>query len=140
MLWILAFHIIFMVCWFAGIFYLPRLFVYHAQSTDEISLKRFVVMEKKLFYGIMTPTGVLTTIFGLILLVHNWSGYLQQKWLIVKLFFVAGVWVYHGYCGYLAKKFKDNKNQHSALFFRWFNEISILLLMIIVILAVVKPF
>lgn len=140
MLWILGFHIIFMVAWFAGLFYLPRLFVYHAQSEDEISLKRFVVMEKRLFYAIMTPAGVLTILFGLLLLANNWAGYMQQHWLPVKLFFVVILWLYHGYCGYILKKFKDNKNQHSTLFFRWFNEIPTLLLIIIVILAVVKPF
>lgn len=139
MRWILAFHIIFIVSWFAGLFYLPRLFVYHALSTDRISCERFKVMEKKLFYAIMTPTGILTTLFGVWLLTFNWSWYSTQGWMHLKLGLVAILWVYHLYCGYLLKQFRLDANTKSHLFYRWFNEISILLLIGIVILAVVKP-
>lgn len=139
MLWILSFHIIFVVAWFAGLFYLPRLFVYHTMSSDEISLQRFKVMERKLFYGIMTPAGILATVFGLWLLSFNASGYLQQGWMHVKLLLVALLWIYHIYCGVLVKQFKNNNNRFSHRFYRWFNEVPTLLLIVIVILVVVKP-
>ncbi len=139
MRWVLAFHIIFVVAWFAGLFYLPRLFVYHAESTDQISLQRFKLMEKKLFFWIMTPAGILTTLFGLWLLLNNWSWYKLQGWMHAKLFFVVVLWVYHFYCWRLMENFKIAKNHHSSKFYRWFNEVPTLLLIIIVILVVVKP-
>lgn len=139
MLWIKALHIIFIVCWFAGLFYLPRLFVYHAESHDEISLKRFAVMEHKLFYFIMTPTGILTTLSGLWLLSANLPSYLNQTWMIVKLIMVALLWGYHLYCRHFLILFKQNKNSKSSKFFRFFNEIPTILLIIIVIMAIVKP-
>lgn len=139
MRWILAFHIIFMVAWFAGLFYLPRLFMYHALSSDAISIDRFKIMEKKLFYMIMTPAGILTVIFGAILLLSNWQWYAAQGWMHWKLTLVLLLWLYHGYCGYLLTCFRNHTNQKSATFFRWFNEIPTLLLMGIVILVIVKP-
>lgn len=139
MRWILAFHIIFMVAWFAGLFYLPRLFLYHALSTDHISAERFKVMEKKLFYAIMTPAAILTTIFGIWLLTFNWSWYKTQGWLHLKLGLVFILWAYHLYCGYLLKQFHHNANNKSPTFYRWFNEIPIILLIAIVILVIVKP-
>lgn len=139
MRWILSFHIIFMVAWFAGLFYLPRLFLYHTLSDDPISIERFKIMEKKLFYVIMTPAGILTTIFGLWLLVNNWSGYQTQGWMHLKLALVGVLWVYHGYCGYLLECFRRNANSMPAKFYRWFNEIPTLLLVGIVILVIVKP-
>lgn len=139
MLWILSFHIIFMVAWFAGLFYLPRLFVYHTQSSDAISIARFKVMEKKLFYFIMTPAGILTTIFGLWLLFLNLPAYMPFAWLHFKLACVVILWAYHIYCGKLLNNFKTDRNRHTATFFRFFNEIPSVLLIIIVLLVVLKP-
>ena len=136
MLWLKAFHIIFMVTWFAGLFYLPRLFVYHAMSSDKISHDRFLVMEKKLFYGIMTPGGLLTVIFGVWLwLDYNFFGF----WLNVKIFMVLLLVVYHVICFKFLIDFKKNKNKHSHVFFRWFNEIPVILLIAIVFLVELKP-
>ena len=136
MLWLKAFHIIFMVTWFAGLFYLPRLFVYHAMSSDKISHDRFLVMEKKLFYGIMTPGVLLTVIFGVWLwLDYNFFGF----WLNVKIFMVLLLVVYHVICFKFLIDFKKNKNKHSHVFYRWFNEIPVILLIAIVFLVELKP-
>lgn len=136
MLWVKAFHIIFMVTWFAGLFYLPRLFVYHAMSEDSPSVERFKMMERKLFYGIMTPGAVLTIVFGLwLLLGFGISG----GWLHPKLLLVVLLIAYHLYCGKLLSNFRQDRNQHSHVFYRWFNEIPVVLLIAIVILVVVKP-
>jgi putative membrane protein len=140
MLWIKSFHVIFMVTWFAGLFYLPRLFVYHAMSDDAVSNERFKVMERKLFYGIMTPGGLLTIVFGLILLHgYAWAAYHQEIWLHIKLFLVAVLVVYHIYCGKLLKDFKNDRNRKSHVFFRWFNEFPVLILIATVILVFVRP-
>lgn len=139
MLWILAFHIIFMVAWFAGLFYLPRLFMYHAMSTDQISLDRFKIMEKKLYSIIMMPAAILTSVFGVWLLLLNWQVYLQQGWMIAKLSLVLLLWGYHLFCGLLLMQFKHDKNQFSSTFYRFFNEVPTLLLFAIVILVIVKP-
>ncbi len=137
MLWIKAFHIIFMVTWFAGLFYLPRLFVYHAMSEDRASIERFKIMERKLFYGIMTPGGVLTIAFGLWL----WLGYgFSGGWLHAKLALVAALVVYHVYCGKLLLDFKHDRNRYSHVYYRWFNEAPVLALIAIIILVEVKPF
>ena len=99
MLWYKALHLIFMVTWFSGLFYLPRLFVYHAMSDDKISIDRFKIMEKKLFYGIATPGGLLTIIFGFCLLVSNgMTSYSGQLWLSLKMILVAILVLYHIYC------------------------------------------
>ncbi len=137
--WILAVHIIFMVAWFAGLFYLPRLFVYHAQAADPIGIHRFKIMEKKLFYFIMTPAAVLTIIFGLWLLELNFKGYLHAGWMQLKLVFVLLLMGYHVYCGKLVRDFKHDCNRFSPKFFRWFNEIPTILLILIIIMVVVKP-
>ncbi len=139
MRWILAFHIIFMVAWFAGLFYLPRLFVYHTMSSDSISIKRFKIMERKLFFGIMTPAGILTTLFGVWLLALNSNVYFQQGWMHGKLALVVLLWGYHLYCAKLLKDFKHDRNRFSPGFYRWFNEVPTLLLIGIVILVIVKP-
>lgn len=139
MRWILAFHIIAMVAWFAGLFYLPRLFVYHADSSDTISDERFKIMEHKLYRYIMTPAGILTTLLGLWLLGTAFYGYLLQHWMQLKLVLVVLLWVYHLYCGRIVRDFKQNCNQHSSKFFRFFNEIPTILLIGIVIAVVVKP-
>jgi putative membrane protein len=136
MLWIKAFHIIFMVTWFAGLFYLPRLFVYHAMGGDLAGLQRFGVMERKLFM-IMTVGAVLTVIFGAWL----WLGYgFSGGWLHAKLALVAILIAYHAYLGKLMRDFRLGRNPHGHVFFRWINEIPAVLLIAIVILAVVKPF
>ena len=136
MLWIKALHIIFMVTWFAGLFYLPRLFVYHAMSKDKISHERFIVMERKLFYGIMTPGAVITLILGIWL----WLGYgYSGLWVHLKLFCVILLIFYHIACFKYLIDFKLKKNKHSHIFYRWFNEAPVILLFAIVILVVVKP-
>jgi len=136
-LYIKAFHIIFMVTWFAGLFYLPRLFVYHAMSEDQISRDRFKIMERKLFYGIMTPGGILTIVFGLWL----WLGYgFSGAWLHAKLALVIVLIVYHVYCGKLMLDFKSDRNKHGHVFYRWFNEVPVALIIPIVLLVEIKPF
>ena len=137
MLWVKSLHIIFMVTWFAGLFYLPRLFVYHAQSDDRASQERFKVMERKLYYGIMAPGAVLTILSGLWL----WLGYgFSGGWLHAKLALVAVLVAYHLWCGKLLIDFKHDRNGKSHVWFRWFNEFPVLVLFAVVILVVVKPF
>lgn len=137
MLWVLAFHIIFMVTWFAGLFYLPRLFVYHCEASDEPGVKRFATMERRLY--IITSIGAAGTIvFGLWLLFGWWLP--VPGWLQAKLALVVLLILYHIYCRKLIADFRHGRNRHGAPFFRWFNEIPALFLLAIVILAVVKPF
>lgn len=139
MLWIKAFHIIFMVTWFAGLFYLPRLFVYHAMADDQPGIDRFKIMERKLFYGIMTPGAIITIVLGLWLL-HLTPAFLQQGWMQTKLVLIAVLVAYHVYCWKLLLDFKQDKNVHSHVWYRWFNEFPVLLLIAIVILVEVTPF
>lgn len=137
MLWIKALHIVFMVTWFAGLFYLPRLFVYHAMSSDATSVERFKVMERKLYYGIMAPGAILTLVFGLWL----WLGYgITGGWLMAKLLLVVVLIAYHLYCGKLLKDFHQDRNRHGHIYYRWLNEFPVLVLFAVVILVVVKPF
>jgi putative membrane protein len=141
MLWVKSLHVIFMVTWFAGLFYLPRLFVYHAMAEDAPGRTRFQVMERKLYYGIMTPGAILTVAFGTwMLLAYAWTAYQGMGWLHLKLALVAVLAVYHLYCGKLVSEFKQDHNRHSHVWYRWFNEFPVLLLVAVVILAVVKPF
>lgn len=140
MLWVKSFHVIFMVTWFAGLFYLPRLFVYHALADDEISKTRFLIMERKLLFGIMTPGGVLTTLFGIWLLTYNASYYLTQPWMHAKLSLVVLLWIYHFVCFKYWLNFKKNHNTGSHVFYRWFNEIPVIFLVTIIVLVIVKPF
>ena len=139
MLWIKSFHIIFMVTWFAGLFYLPRLFVYHALAEDEISNQRFKIMERKLFFGIMTPGAILTVGFGAWMLMKNWDAYMIGYWMHIKLGLVWLLVFYHIWCGFILKTFRDDKNTRSHVWYRWFNEAPVLALVAIVILAIVKP-
>jgi len=141
MLWVKAFHIIAMVTWFAGMFYLPRLFVYHAMSDDQISHERFKIMERKLYFGIMTPGAVVTIGLGLWLLISNWDAYMVggYYWMHIKLGLVVSLIIYHLWCGALVKRFKLDQNPHSHVWYRWFNEAPVLALIAIVILAVVRP-
>ncbi len=137
MLWVKSFHVIFMVTWFAGLFYLPRLFVYHAMSEDPTSIERFKVMERKLFYGIMTPGALITVVLGLWL----WLGYgFTGGWLHAKFALVLVLIGYHAYCGKLLVDFKHDRNTRSHVFYRWFNEFPVVLLIAIVVLVIVKPF
>ena len=140
MLWVKAFHIIAVVCWFAALFYLPRLFVYHAQSSDHTSTERFKVMERKLLRGIGTPSMIATLVLGGWLMSFNLEGYLQSGWLHAKLTLVIILMAYHMYCAKLLKAFARDENTRSHIFYRWFNEFPVLLLIAIVILVVVKPF
>lgn len=137
MLWLKAFHIVFMVAWFAGLFYLPRLFVYHAQAEDRVSQERFKVMERKLYRGIMTPCMVLTLGLGTWL----WLGYgFRGGWLHAKLAVVALLVAHHFWLGHLVKVFARDQNARTHVFYRWINEIPLLYLIAIVVLVVVKPF
>jgi protoporphyrinogen IX oxidase len=138
MLWLKALHIIAVVTWFAGLFYLPRLFVYHADAKDVISTQRFEIMERRLF-AIMTIGGAASIFFGALMLIES-PGYLQMTWLKIKLLIVALVIVYHVYCRKLMKDLAAQRNTRSSRWFRGFNELPSLLLIAIVILAVVKPF
>ena len=140
MLWFKAFHVISVICWFAAIFYLPRLFVYHAMCEDEPGKERFKVMERKLYRGIMTPSAILTIVFGVIVIAYNPQYYLSAGWMHAKLFLVVLLLGYHFMCWQHLKNFRDDKNTKSHTWFRVFNEIPVVLLIIIVILAVVKPF
>lgn len=141
MLWLKALHLIFMVTWFAGLFYLPRLFVYHAQSEDAISNERFKIMERKLFFGIMTPGMIMTFIFGVWMLMdYAWTMYASSGWLHAKITLLMLLLVYHGWCVKWLLAFKYDRNTHSHVFYRWINEIPVLFLFAIIILATVKPF
>lgn len=137
MLIVKSLHIIFMVTWFAGLFYLPRLFVYHAMSDDQTSIERFKVMERKLLYGIMTPGGVLTVASGLWLWL-SWGFY--GGWLHAKLLLVLVLLGYHFWCGKLVADFRRDRNRHSHVWYRWFNEFPVLILVAVVFLVVMKPF
>jgi putative membrane protein len=140
LLWVKALHLIFMVTWFAGLFYLPRLFVYHAMSNDQTSIDRFKIMERKLYFGIMTPGGLLTVIFGLwTLFLNGWGAYTDTLWLHIKLACVLILIVYHIYCGKLLMDFKHDRNKYSHVWYRWFNEVPVVFLFVIIILAVVRP-
>jgi len=141
MIWFKALHIIFMVTWFAGLFYLPRLFVYHTMSNDKISIDRFKIMEKKLFYGITTPGGLLTIIFGFFLLATNGiTSYNDQIWFWLKMILIFILVSYHIYCFFLLQDFKYDRNKHTHVWYRWFNEIPVIILVGIILLAVIRPF
>jgi putative membrane protein len=137
-LWFKAFHITFVVAYFAGLFYLPRLFVYHATATDQVSLDRFVIMERKL-YGITHIAAGLAVLFGILMVVTSPS-LLQMHWLQVKLTLVALLIVYQAWCKKLLVAFREGRNTRSHKWYRVFNEVPALLLIGIAILAVVKPF
>jgi len=143
MLWVKALHIVFMVTWFAGLFYLPRLFVYHAMADDApvrdvAGIERFKVMERKLYFGIMTPGAVLTVGFGVWLWLRWFPG--AGGWMYAKLALVGVLVAYHLWCGKMLDDFKHGRNRRSHLWYRWFNELPVLLLLAVVILVVVKPF
>lgn len=139
MLMIKAWHIISMVAWFAGLFYLPRLFVYHANTHDTLGIERFKIMERRLYYGIMWPAALLTTGFGISLFMKHAAYYLAESWMHAKGALVIFLWCYHLVCGHFMKQFAEDKNNHSARFYRMINEIPTVLLILIVWLVVVKP-
>jgi len=139
-LWIKALHIVSVVCWFAGLFYLPRLFVYHAQSQDTISQERFVTMERKLYRGIMGPAMLASLVFGIWLIALNPGIFQSGAWIHAKLTLVVFLIGYHHMCGAQVKRFARGENTRSHVFYRWFNEVPVLILLAIGILVVVKPF
>ena len=140
MLWVVAFHVIFVIIWFAGLFYLPRLYVYHAMCEDEPGKERFKVMERKLY--IMTNIGALgTAVFGLwLLFAYAYQSYSDTAWLWVKLLFVVILYGFHGYCGRLLRDFRDGVNIRGHKFYRMVNEIPTIPLLVVVIMVIVKPF
>ncbi len=141
MLWLKALHLIAMVCWFAGLFYLPRLFVYHVDCHDADGRARFEIMERRLYRGIMTPAAWVTVLAGVGLLVgYAWDMYSRAGWLHAKLTLVALLVVYHWLCGRYRIALRDGRNRHSARFFRFFNELPTLILIAVVCLTIVKPF
>ena len=141
MLWVKALHIIFVVTWFSAMFYLPRLFVYHAMTEDQAGKDRFKIMERKLYRGIMTPSALLTLIFGIWLVsYYPLDQIASMVWLHAKLTLVLLLFAYHGICGSMVRKFAADKNERSHTYYRWFNELPVLALIAIVILVVVKPF
>lgn len=139
MLWIKSFHIIAMVTWFAGLFYLPRLYVYHADVEDTLSHERFKIMERRLYFGIMWPGALLTTILGLWLMLLYLPYTLKVGWMHAKLMLVVLLWMYHWICGYYLNRFKNGANVHTSRFYRIFNEIPTFFLISIVLLVVLKP-
>ena len=139
MLWIKAFHIIFVVTWFAGLFYLPRLFIHHCAATDAIGNERFVMMEGKLIRVIMNPSAVLAMSFGAILLWDAWDAFSGATWLWIKLALVFALLVFHGACLQIAQQLQLGIKLHSDRFLRIFNELPALVLIGVVVLVVVKP-
>jgi putative membrane protein len=140
-MWLKAFHLIFMVTWFAGLFYLPRLFVYHAMTADAVGVERFKIMERKLYWGIMTPGMLLTVLFGIWMLAdYAWELYGASGWLHLKLTLIGGLIAYHVVCGVWLMDFKHDRNVRSHIFFRWMNELPVVFLIAIILLASLKPF
>jgi putative membrane protein len=139
MLWLKALHLIFMVAWFAGIFYLPRLFINHAMTDNPDTIAQFKQMERKL-YRFTTPWMLLTLIFGTWMLVdYAWAVYSHSIWLQIKLVLIGFLVAYHFYCGHLVKVFSQDGNQRSHKWYRYFNEIPAVILFIVIPLAVLKP-
>ena len=138
--WIEALHIISVICWFAALFYLPRLYVYHAQTEDHIGIERFKIMERKLYRGIGTPAMLATLVFGVWLASLAPDYYLAQTWFRIKVCLVLLLLGYHGACWFLLRRFRDNRNRYSHVFYRWFNEVPVLILIAVVVMVVVKPF
>ena len=136
---VLALHLIAMVAWFAGLFYLPRLFVYHADAADDIGIARFKVMERRLLYGITIPALMATTVFGYWTMSYHWAYYSTQNWMHAKLAMVVVLWGYTALCGYFAYLFKHDRNPFSSTFYRFFNEVPTVLLIGIILVVVLKP-
>ena len=139
-LWLKAFHIISVITWFAGIFYLPRLFVYHAACEDEISSEHFKIMERKLYRLIMTPSMVITLTLGFGMLAMAWQGLSVQSWIWIKIALVGLLVVYHLHCGWIINAFATNTQYRSEKFFRIYNELPVLILIPVILLVVLQPF
>ena len=139
LLWIKAFHVVAVVCWFAGLFYLPRLFVYHAMSSDTANIERFQVMERKLYRGIMWPSLIATWLLGLWMVGIGWDYYKTQHWLHAKLALVILLTIYHLACGHYRQQLLSDPSIKSHVFFRWFNEAPVLILIVVCVLVIVKP-
>lgn len=138
-MWLKAWHLVFMVTWFAGMFYLPRLFVYHAMTDDDAGNERFKIMERKLYYFTL-PWMILTLFFGFWMLYdYAWQAYSKSLWLHIKLMLIALLVAYQFYCGKLMRDFAADVNQHSDKWYRWFNEGPVLILVAVVLLASLKP-
>lgn len=140
MLWVKAFHIVAMVCWFAALFYLPRLFVYHVDATDWASRDRFSIMERRLYRGIATPSMLATVLLGIWLASANWDYYKSAGWFHAKMLFVVLLIGYHHVCGAFVRKFAEGSVNKSGRYFRIFNELPVIALIATVVLVVVKPF
>lgn len=140
MLWFKAWHIIAMVAWFAGLFYLPRLFVYHADCTDTLGIERFKIMERRLYYGIIWPAAIVASTLGICLVLYNPAYYLHASWFHAKCLCVALVWAYQLGCGHYRLAFSRHRNTKTSRFFRMYNELPTLLLIAIVLLVVLKPY
>ncbi|WP_188149914.1 protoporphyrinogen oxidase HemJ [Teredinibacter waterburyi] len=141
MLWVKALHIISVVCWFAVLFYLPRLFVYHAMADNDTLREQFKIMERRLYYGIGVPSLIATLGFGAWAVVYAWEYYFASTWFWIKIALVLVLVIYHHVCGYYVKQFKKDKVTRNHVFFRWFNELPTVLLIAIVLLVVLKqPF
>ena len=139
-LWLKAFHVIAMVTWFAGLFYLPRLFVYHAMAEDQAGIERFKVMERKLYRGIMTPGALVTAALGAAMIWQMGSAwFISASWLHAKLACVAVLVAYHMYLGHLVKVFAADGNIRGHVYYRWLNEFPVLILVAVVLLAEIKP-
>lgn len=138
--WVLAFHLIAVICWFAALFYLPRLFVYHAMAEDQVSIERFKVMERKLYRGIANPSMIATVVLGLWLFSMAPQAYLSQGWFHLKALLVVLLIGYHYLCLGHLKKLADDRSDKTHVYFRFFNEVPVLFLVAIVILVIVKPF
>ena len=139
-LWLKAFHIISVITWFAGIFYLPRLFVYHAACEDEISSERFKIMERKLYRLIMTPSMVITLTLGFGMLAMAWQGLSVQSWIWIKIALVGLLVAYHLHCSWIINAFETNTQYRSEKYFRIYNELPVLILIPVILLVVLQPF
>ena len=138
--WVLAFHLIAVICWFAALFYLPRLFVYHSMAEDKVSIDRFKVMERKLYRGIANPSMVATIALGLWLVMMAPQAYLNQNWFQIKVILVILLVIYHHLCLVHMKKLAEERSDKKHIYFRIFNEVPVLFLVAIIILVIVKPF
>jgi len=139
-LWLKVWHIVFVVTWFAGLFYLPRLFVYHAEASNQDQMATFKVMQRKLYYYITCPSGILASLFGLFMMIDNVQAYRHAGWMHLKLVLVLLLWVFHLYCGRIRLLLSQDKAPHSQRFYRLFNEIPSFILIAVIILVVIKPF
>ena len=133
-------HLTFIVTWFAALFYLPRLFVYHAETTDTTSLTRFEAMERRLYFGILLPSSILTLVLGVLISTLAWEAYATKIWYWVKVLLIVLLFGYQGMCSRFRKQFVRNQNSRSSTFYRWFNEVPLVFLVLILIMVVIKPF